>query len=190
MKSVLFLYNLLLVVLFVISCDHKRNDFILELDDSAKQMITQYVKENNIDVKARVITTDWVVSNYRTDIYITNSFTQLNDTVGNVPTYYSILADSIVVFVYTGLERISTRNNRKISLEIEDVLDAYDVKLKSDRSDLYHEPRWLYTRCNNTSKLLKETSPLELLSIPCGYMLLYDTLNTHSYIVKERTNKR
>ena len=66
-----------LVTLFVgltlMSCERSNSDHVVSFNDSLKHAITQYVNENHIDLKSRVIVTDWITNPYRTDVYISNS---------------------------------------------------------------------------------------------------------------------
>ena len=179
----------ILLMLSAISCEKKSNNHRVELDDSIKHVIIQYVKENNIDVRSRLITTDWVVNTFRTDVYISNSFRHLDDSLHDEPTYYAVLSDSIVVLVYTGIENTVVRNTQEISSEIKFVLDKNNLRLRPDDGNFYHEPKWVYTLCDRSNLLVKKSSAFELFHIPFGYMLLHDTVrNDSSFIVVKRNH--
>ena len=177
MKSLLLkCLAILLMALTIISCQRSSSTNAVSLDDLVNQAIVRYVSENNIDLKTRVITTDWVANPYRTDVYISNSFHQLIDIPSHVPTYYSIISDSIVVFVYSGVERSIGRDTQELSKEIRDVLTDKNVKLEPDNGNIIHTRTWLYTVCEGNGELIREPAVSDLFYIPCRNVFLRDTL--------------
>ena len=166
----------LLMLLTITSCQKKKNNYVKSLNDSVKQAIMLYVNENDINLESRIITTDWVANPYRTDVYISNSFNQLNDSSSHMPTYYSIISDSIIVFIYSGVERSIGRDTQELTNEIRDLLNEKNVKLKPDSGYINHKHTWLYTACGERSELIRTPAASDLFYIPCRDVLLGDTL--------------
>lgn len=169
MKAKLFFIQLvaIIAVLTVISCKRDRNDLRVSLDDSLQLAIRTYVQENNIDVNSSVITTDWVVNPYRTDVYISATSKGIDNSIHNVPTYYSVASDSIIVLIYSGVERGVIRNTEKVSEEIKDLLAKKDVKLMADSVSVSRQLTWLYSSCGEKRELITEPSISDLLYVPC-----------------------
>lgn len=177
MKSPLFKYMpALLAALAIISCQKSNSTSAVVLDDSLKQAITRYVSENDIDLKSTIIITDWVANPYRTDVYILNSSHQFFNEPSKLPTYYSIIYDSIVVFIYSGLERSIGRDTEELSEEIRDLLIKKNVKLEPDSGNIIHTRTWLLTVCEGESELIREPAVSDLFYIPCRDVFLRDTL--------------
>ena len=167
-KSTLFkCLAALFIALNIVSCQSKNSSYAVTLDDSVKQAVIRYVNENDIDLKSRIITTHWVANPYRTDIYISNSFRQLNASQSHIPTYYTTISDSIIVFIYSGVERNIGRDTEKLSNELKDLLTRKNIKLKPDNGLLTHTRTWLYAMCGGSNKLIKEPSVSDLFYIPC-----------------------
>lgn len=177
MKSLLLkcLAALLMALAFT-SCQRPNSTNAVSLDDSVKQAVIRYVSENNINLKTRVITTDWVANPYRSDVYISNSSHQLIDSPSHMPTYYSIISDSIVVFIYSGVERSIARDTRELSKEIRNLLTEKNVKLEPDDGNIIHTRTWLYTVCEGNGELIREPAVSDLFYIPCRNVFLRDTL--------------
>jgi hypothetical protein len=190
MKSRLsILFYLIIIQFFITSCNENENRFTAELNDSAKQAIISYARENKIDLRSKVITTDWVVNDYRTDIYISNLNTQLYKKRENTPVYFSVVNDSIIVFIYAGVEKVISRNTDKIISEIDKTLVKHKVQLNPDSGHFYRAPTWLYTSCGEKNRIEKKLPPLEYNFIPCGYTLMQDTVRKDSlYVLKEKIN--
>lgn len=181
------LINLILVGLIIISCQKAETKYSTELDSSIKKVIISYVKENSIDLKSKIVTVEWSVTDYRTDIYISNSNIELHKKPENTPIYYSVVDENAVVFIYSGIERFVSRDTREITREIDELLLTRNIQLSPDSGHFYRAPRWLYTSCENKSKLSKKIPPFEYNYIPCGYTLLQDTSILDSlYIVKNK----
>jgi hypothetical protein len=167
-KSIRAIYPIIsLLAMSTLSCEVKRESYLVSLSDSIQNAIRIYTAENHIDPKSRVITTDWVVNPYRTDIYMSTTFREFLDNPDHVPSYYSIVSDSIVVLVYTGTEIELGRNTQNIQQEIRSILNSVGVKLKSDNGTTTDAKTWLYSSCNNSTTLVKEPSTKDLLYIPC-----------------------
>jgi hypothetical protein len=160
--------------------------FVAEFDESTKQVISSYVKENNIDIKSKVVTANWVVNADRTDLYISNSFTQMDKDGKDIPLYYSVVNDSIIVFVYSGLEYLISRKKQEILVEINEVLSKHKVSLSIDSGYFYHPPTWLYSVCEGNSKIIKKSHALERFHIPCGYSLFFDQQKQDSLYVLQQ----
>lgn len=65
---------------------------------------------NNIDRKNKVVTTEWIVNPHdKTEIFISNTHTDLYKKTNYTPSYYSVLKDGTVVFVYTNVESLIVR---------------------------------------------------------------------------------
>lgn len=159
------------LLLAVISCKQKRNVYFVSFNDSIQQAIRSYVNENNIDLDSTIIVTDWVVNPYRTDVYISNSFRSFKDNPHYTPSYYSLISDSIITLVYTGVESSVTRDTQDISSEIEGLLINKHVKLKLDGEYVDHVKTWLYSSCSSNGKLVKSPSRSDLFYIPCRDVL-------------------
>jgi len=186
MKKFCFNSIICTLLLSIVSCRQEKGRFATEFDDSTKQVIMSYVKENNIDIKSKVVTANWIVNTDRTDIYISNLFTQMNIDGKDIPLYYSVVNDSIIVFVYSGLENLISRNKQEILIEINEVLSKQKVSLSIDSGYFYHPPTWLYTTCEGNSKIVKKAHALERFYIPCGYSLFLDEQRQDSlYIIQQ-----
>ncbi len=184
MKSRFSLYLLTItLVISIASCRSQKKRFAIELNDSIKYAVLEYVRENNVDIKSKVITTRWVVNTFRTDVYISNSFKKFGEEQTGVPAYYSILDESIVVFLYSGVEGSISRNTKAISTEVEDILNRYQIKLSSNDSSFYRPSTWLYTFCDGKSELIKKSYPFERYYIPCGYSLKQDSIRQDSLFI-------
>lgn len=182
-------FYVVIIFLIIAACSNSTsNKFEVELNDSVKQVILAYIKENNIDSKAKVITTDWIVSDYRTDVYISNIQSKLYQKTVYTPTYYSIIDGDVVVFIYTGIEAIMIKNTDEILYEIDDVLIKLQVELSPDSGDFYYARSWQYSTCNEESILIKKLPPFEYNFIPCGYKLLQDSIFKDSLYVVKRKN--
>ncbi|HEV8511883.1 MAG TPA: hypothetical protein VGQ59_01315 [Cyclobacteriaceae bacterium] len=156
------------VLLFgIASCQRMQKNYFVTLDDHVRDAIKSYVKENRIDVNSGVITTDWLVNPYRTDVYISNTSRQFTDRLNSVPSYYSLVSDSIIVLIYSGVENGIIRNTRGITLEINDLLVKKHVKLFPKSKYVDHTRTWLYTLCNGNGELIREPSISDLFYIPC-----------------------
>lgn len=164
------------MILTFSTCQEKKKNFMISLDDSIKQAILDYIKENDINLDSRIITTDWVANPYRTDIYISNSLHQFDEGSAQLPTYYSIVYDSIVVFVYSGVERSVDRDTRELYSELMDILAETNVKLAPDRGNIVHSNTWLFTVCGEASQIIRRPSTSDLFYIPCRGVLMSDTL--------------
>ncbi len=162
----------LLMLLTIISCQKKKSSYVISLDDSLKQAIIHYVSENDINLKSTVIITDWVANPYRTDVYILNSSQQFINDPSQIPTYYSIISDSIVVFIYSGVERSISRDTQELSNEIRYLLIEKNIKLKPDNGYLTHTQTWLYTVCEGNGELIKEPAVSDPFYIPCRDVFL------------------
>jgi hypothetical protein len=150
------------------SCQKNSNSYYVSLNDSIQHAIRSYTAENNISTKSRVITTEWIVNPYRTDVYISNTFRQFLTNPDLVPSYYSIISDSIVVLVYTGTETELARNTQDIQREIANLLNESGIRLQSDKRTTTHVKTWLYSSCSSSSAtLVREPSTRDLLYIPC-----------------------
>jgi hypothetical protein len=158
-----------LIAMSTLSCEVKRESYLVSLSDSIQHAIRIYTSENHINPKSRVILADWVVNPYRTDVYISNTFREFLDNPDHVPSYYSIVSDSIVVLVYTGTETELGRNTQGIQKELNNLLDEAGIKLQSDARTTIHVKTWLYSSCGGTrnSTIVREPSGQDLLYIPC-----------------------
>ena len=174
---------IVLLALMILSCEQKTNNYLVELNDSTKSKIKSYVQDNNVDLKSKVISTQWVVNGDRTDIYITNLDSKLYLKLEFTPTYYSVIEDDIIVFIYSGIEQSILRNNYDEVSEINVLLDQYQVNLKNDSANFYYAPTWLYSICPESSELIKKIDPMEYNFIPCNYKLLQDTIRNDSLFV-------
>lgn len=166
-----------LMILTIISCQKSTSSTsAVSLDDSVQQAIIRYVNENDVDLKSTVIITDWVANPYRTDVYILSSSHEFMDSQSHMPTYYSIISDSIVVFVYSGVERSIGRDTQVLSKEIRDLLTEKNVTLEPDNGNIIHTRTWLYTVCDGNGELIREPAVSDLFYIPCRNIVLRDTL--------------
>ena len=172
--------------LIIASCAEKKSRFFVALDQSTNEVILSYVKDNNIDLKSKVITTYWVVNDYRTDVYVSNSYAQLYKKPENAPTYYSIINENIVVFLYVGIERIISRDTHEITKEIDELLRKREVRLSPDSGYFYHAPKWLYTTFGEKNRLVKKLPPYEYNFIPYDYAVLQDTTKKDSLYILNR----
>jgi len=180
----------LIAILFIQnSCVNNSDDqFYVTLDPVIRNVVTSYVTENKIDLKSRVINLRCVSSNYRTDFIISSTGVKRYSTTHNAPTYYSVVADSAVVFLYTGYERF-IKDGPIIVAELDRVLASRKIDLNDDLLVLEHSPRWKYSICNDTTELRKESSSVyDRDEIPCGYVLRQDSVAADSFIVVKQTN--
>lgn len=149
------------------SCQEKGNLYYVSLGDSVQYAIKNYITENHINVKSRVITTDWMSNPYRTDIYISNTSKQSINDQANIPSYYSVVSDSILVLVYSGVEAGIARNTQIIQQEMKAHLVERGIELQPDNKNVTHTKTWLYSLCGDRGKLIRETSIKDLYYIPC-----------------------
>ena len=163
----------------IVSCQRTQKDYFVTLDDPIRDAIKSYVRENKVDINSRVITTDWVVNPYRSDVYISNASRQFADSLNSVPSYYSLVSDSIVIFVYSGVEKGITRNTRGITTEINDLLAKRHAKLVTENEHAYYKYTWLFTICNGNGKLVREPSISDLFYIPCRESHSHDPSQSH-----------
>jgi hypothetical protein len=155
-------------IMSIISCQNEKSLYYIKLNDSIEHAIRSYASENNINLKSRVITTDWIVNPYRTDVYISNTFQQFLNKPDHVPTYYSIVSDSIIVLVYTGIESEMVRNTQAIQKEMGNLLNQSDTELQPDKETTTHVKTWLFSSCEgNSAILVREPSMKDLLYVHC-----------------------
>jgi hypothetical protein len=183
MKLIKFVY-LVAIVLIITGCPYNvKERYSIELNDSIKQVISTYVEENNIDVKSKIITTEWIVNDYRTNVYISNLYSKLYEKEGHTPTYYAIIDNKIIVLIYAGIEKAIFKKTDEILGEIDYLVQKNQIKLSLDTGYFYYAPTWLYSVCGEESKLVKKFPPFEYNFIPCGYTLLQDTVRKDSLFV-------
>jgi hypothetical protein len=164
----------------MISCSaQKSTQFKVEIaDEFVAETIRKYVNENNVDVKAKVIT-------IKAEIGIKKIFT-ITDEIGALysanftPTYYGVLDKKIVFFVFTRVEKTFKPDRVRIINEIDQVLGDHEVKLVTKMTN-YSAPLWrLVEQCDGTYRLNKEVTPFEFDDIPCGYSIIRDSVKLDS----------
>lgn len=169
----------------LLSCQTEKTDHFVSLNDSLKNVISNYVESNNLDIKTKVISIRYSIGEERTDIYITNINNEIYKERDFTPYFYSVLDNGTVVLVYTGFESIFFYDASGIENEITDLIDQYGVKLEGSTESFYYAPTWKYSQCFGSASLSKKMDPLEYDFIPCGYRLIQDTTKTDSlFLVK------
>src|SRR6186713_1549978 len=102
-------------MLFIANCSEVKKNHNVNIDKQVSDLIFSYVKENNINIKTKIIITHWVTTPYeRSDIYISNTIFAEYKDLKFAPSYYSILQDGTVVFIYSNLERLIDRNSNEM----------------------------------------------------------------------------
>jgi hypothetical protein len=175
-----------LIVLFALGCNGDReNKFQVELHEDLEKIINGYVLENGVDINRKIITTEWnVVVPDRTDIYISNSNTDLFLVKGNSPTYYAELKTGVIVFIYTNIERLVERDVRLLNTEIKEILRKNEITLNPFTRRTYSAPTWLITSCpGRTTEVTKVICPLEYSFVPCGYSIRKDSVRRDSLYI-------
>jgi hypothetical protein len=168
MKSTFFsIWGTAIVFTFLIASCQNESTSCVSLSESMQQAITSYITENNIDTEANVITTHWMISAYRTDVYITHTFQDILNNPNHIPTYYSTVADSIVVLIYTGTETKFNRNIEDIENEIRNLIIERSITLQPDQQSFTHTKTWLYSSCSDGTTLVREPTTKDLLYISC-----------------------
>lgn len=170
-----------LILFLAIRCGEIENEYLVDIDQETSKVILSYIKENNIDTQTKVIVTRWVITPFeRSDIYISNTYSANYKELESAPSYYCILKNGTVVFIYTNLERLIDRGSNKVVDEINQVLRRHEVKLEPDSAHFYYAPTWLYSVCGNTKAIQKKIPALEYTTIPCDYVLLQDTVTKNT----------
>lgn len=176
------MYKLILPYLFacvislaIIGCNGNRN-YQTGIDNELQKIILTYIAENDIDVKSKIVVTQWVVTpNDRTDIYISNANSQIYKDIRFAPSYYSIIEDEVVVFIYSNIEPLIIRESADIVDEVDAVLASLAIDLPPDTGNFYHAPTWWYSSCLDNGQVIKKIHPLEYNFVPCGYAILQDS---------------
>jgi hypothetical protein len=177
--------TVLLFGILVWSCGQNDARFRVVLDGVSQRAILLYLAQNKIDTRSQVVTTTWNTGTSRSDIYISN--TSILPRPNRVPTYYSIIQDSIVVFIYFGVEKAIERNTRQIDSEIQEVLATRQIKLEPDSGRFSHRQTWLYSSCGDDHYIIKTMSAFERDFLPCSYALMQDSSRYDSiYVVRRK----
>jgi hypothetical protein len=154
------------------------------LSDSIERLVLDYVQENNIEVSWRVITIRTMSGHLRSDIYLSNTQYQTYRLTNKLPAYYTAVNDSIVVFLYSGLEQISARADTSQALQsIERFLEVHQVQLEEGTLYFSHEPVWWYSVCRDNKRLIKQWSLFEVKELPCGYSVWMNEQKPDSLLI-------
>ena len=177
------IFRYLIVLMSAISCTEQPKqlgEFEVELEDQfVADAVRKYVQENNIDFKKKVITIKaetglkevFTISNEVAPLYKTN-FT---------PTYYGILDDQIVFFVFTQVESTFKTKKSTVIYEIDGVLVRHGALLSANENLTYSAPVWrVVQECNDRYTLNKSVSPFEFDTLPCGYAIVRDSVKLDS----------
>jgi hypothetical protein len=180
MKTVLIITSLLALQMST-ACVEKSNHQVTMVDSTLTAAIHQYVHENGINLREKVVSVE-VNNGPKSTYHISNQNSKLYKE--SSPSYYA-LCDSVVVFIYTGFER-NFEYHLSLSRELDSFLDRRSVKLKEFEplKSTYNPPTWRLTECNGNYQLDKKLDPYQVDFVPCGYTLLQDSTNLDSLIVK------
>jgi hypothetical protein len=187
MTKYLFRFFGVMLTCLIISCAQKEKKYEVEVDRDIEKIILSYIKGNNLDLKSKVVATSWVVTpNDRTDVYISNINSNSYKNIKYSPSYYSVLDTGVVVFVFTNIENLIDKKSNAIVTEIDNLLISQNIVLKPDSGNFYYAPTWLYSSCGEQHTLIKKLPPFEYNFVPCGYVLLQDTVKKDSLYIMRR----
>jgi hypothetical protein len=183
------IFPYLIVLISAISCieqPKQLEQFKVELDDQFIQdAIRKYVHENNIDLEKKVIT-------IKAQIGLKKVFTITDEPAALyrtnfIPTYYGILDDQIVFFVFTQVESKFRTKKSTVVEEIDEFLTRHGTVLSANGNLTDSAPVWrVIEECDNSYRLTKNVSPFEFETLPCGYTIVRDSVKLDSVMLIKR----
>jgi len=185
---------LLLVLTFTFACmchaQNVKDEFKVDISDNHLAMvIREYVAENHIDAKRRVITLK-IVTGQKKTVTITNEIGALYCIDGFVPTYYGVLDGKILFLAYAHVDNLFKRDLSGITKEIANELKKLGVKLESRKDGVlnktYSAPTWRLTEELTGYMLNKKVTPHEFASIPQGYAIVRDSIELDNLVLIKR----
>jgi hypothetical protein len=188
MNKKILIFSLSLSIALTCCVEPQDKEFEVRLSRELEEVITSYMRENDIGRNNKIITTEWIVSPYdKTEVYISNMNTDLYKKNAHTPTYYCVIENGPIIFVYSNIEGLITRETASILEELDNTLEKEGIRLAPDRGYDYSAPTWKYTLCaGEPGSISKSIDPMEYSVIPCGYSLRQDTSRTDSlYVIKE-----
>lgn len=177
----IFLY--LIVLMYAFSCTgqpKQPGQFEVQLDDQVvADAVREYVQENNIDFKKKVITIKTEIG-FKKVFTITNEVAPLYKT-NFTPTYFGILDNQIAFFVFTQVETTFRVKKLNIVHEIDQFLMRHGILLSANVDLTYGAPVWRVSReCNDKYTLNKNVTPFEFETLLCGYAIVRDSVKLDS----------
>ena len=167
------------MLLWVLSCrDRGTVEYRhrVQLKDSIDGIVKDYVRENNVRINEVFITLKHIGFNNRR-LLLTNVNSRTYDTLF-VPSAYSVVDDSIIVLIYSGIESYYNHHNSIIE-ELDLTFHDLNIVLKPIGSK-YDAPTWIATDCNGEIKISKKQSPFIVTELPCNYLVKRDSLKLDS----------
>lgn len=184
MKKIAF--NLLIIIQSISSCNAQTesSSFKVQISDEfVAETVRQYIIENKIDIKKKIITIRAEVGTKKV-FEITDYFSALYKESRFTPTYYAILDNSIVVLVFTRVEQTFKRDHTQIIKEIDKVLEIYKIVLSKEIHLNYNAPVWsVVEQCDGEYEVNKNVTPFRFESIPCGYSIVRDSVKLDSLML-------
>lgn len=184
LKTIFQIY-LILMISFFLGCttdnskmhSQSNNSFQLKLNnDKIEKAISDYIIENTVDSKERVISLRvqncgekqvFSIAQFKTKLFLENQ-----------PDYYFIHNNETVVIVFLGGNKFLSSS--QIKEELLHVLNERGISLSEERLD-YNPPRWELITCGDQSELRKKYDPFLFNFLPCEYDVRQDSTNLGKY---------